>query len=151
MSANPRTGFETKGNVAIMGTHGFELDPLKMTEEEKEWAKKQAADYHKYYDLTHYGDLYRLTDPAADPFFCDWEMVSRDKGEVLFTRVVMRKPENYYQMRRLRGLDPEKMYRDEESGRVYSGALLMAAGLDLSQPWPGQEDGSSVTVHLTAE
>lgn len=70
---------------------------------------------------------------------------------MLFTRVVMRKPENYYQMRQLKGLDPEKMYRDEESGRVYSGALLMAAGLDLSQPWPGQEDGSSVTVHLTAE
>lgn len=151
VSANPRTGFETKGNVAIMGTHGFELDPLKMTEEEKEWAKKQAADYHKYYDLTHYGDLYRLTDPAVDPFFCDWELVSPDKGEALFTRVVMRKPENYYQMKRLRGLDPEKMYRAEGTEQVYSGALLMAAGLDLSQPWPGPEDGSSVTVHLTAE
>ncbi len=151
VSANPRTGFETKGNVAIMGTHGFELDPLKMTEEEKEWAKKQVADYHKYYDLTHYGDLYRLTDPAVDPFFCDWELVSPDKEEALFTRVVMRKPENYYQMKRLRGLDPEKMYRVEGTEQVYSGALLMAAGLDLSQPWPGPEDGSSVTVHLTAE
>ena len=101
-----------------------------MTVEEKEWAKKQVADYHKYYDLTHYGDLYRLTDPAADPFFCDWEMVSRDKGEVLFTRVVMRKPENYYQMRRLKGLDPQLTYQ-VNGGTSYPGDVLMNAGYPL--------------------
>lgn len=151
VSASPRTGFATKGNVALMGSHGFELDPRKLTEEEKAIAKAQVADYHKYYDLTHYGDLYRLTDPAVDPFVCDWQFVSPDKKEVLFTRVVMRRPENLYQVRRLRGLDPEKVYVDEETGRKYSGALLMHAGLDLSQPWPGPADGSSVLKHFTAE
>jgi len=151
VSASPRTGFATKGNVALMGSHGFELDPRKLTEEEKAIAKAQVADYHKYYDLTHYGDLYRLTDPAVDPFVCDWQFVSPDKKEVLFTRVVMRRPENLYQARRLRGLDPEKVYVDEETGRKYSGALLMHAGLDLSQPWPGPADGSSVLKHFTAE
>ena len=49
------------------------------------------------------------------------------------------------------GLDPEKVYVDEETGRKYSGALLMHAGLDLSQPWPGPADGSSVLKHFTAE
>ena len=117
VSASPRTGFATKGNVALMGSHGFELDPRKLTEEEKAIAKAQVADYHKYYDLTHYGDLYRITDPAADPFVCDWEFVSPDKTEVLFTRVVMRRPENLYQAPRLRGLDPEKIYVDQETGR----------------------------------
>lgn len=151
VSASSRTGFATKGNVALMGSHGFELDPRKLTEEEKAIAKAQVADYHKYYDLTHYGDLYRLTDPAVDPFVCDWQFVSPDKKEVLFTRVVMRRPENLYQVRRLRGLDPEKVYVDEETGRKYSGALLMHAGLDLSQPWPGPADGSSVLKHFTAE
>ena len=126
VSASSRTGFATKGNVALMGSHGFELDPRKLTEEEKAIAKAQVADYHKYYDLTHYGDLYRLTDPAVDPFVCDWQFVSPDKKEVLFTRVVMRRPENLYQVRRLRGLD-------------------------LSQPWPGPADGSSVLKHFTAE
>ena len=151
VSASSRTGFATKGNVALMGSHGFELDPRKLTEEEKAIAKAQVADYHKYYDLTHYGDLYRLTDPAVDPFVCDWQFVSPDKKEVLFTRVVMRRPENLCQVRRLRGLGPEKVYVDEETGRKYSGALLMHAGLDLSQPWPGPADGSSVLKHFTAE
>lgn len=151
VSASSRAGFETKGNVAMMGSHGFELDPRKLTPEEKEIAKRQAADYHKYYNLTHYGDLYRLTDPAVDRFFCDWELVSPDKTEALFTRVVMRKPENFYQTKRLRGLDPDRMYRDEETGEVFSGALLMSAGIDLSLPWPGQEDGSSVVKHFIAE
>ncbi len=27
VSASSRTGFATKGNVALMGSHGFELDP----------------------------------------------------------------------------------------------------------------------------
>lgn len=151
VSANPRTGFETKGNVALMGSHGFELDPLKLTEEEKSWAKKQAEDYHKYYDLTHYGDLYRITNPMEDPFFCDWQLVSPDKRETLFTRVVMRRPENLYQTQKLRGLSPELWYVDEDTGGRYSGAYLMNVGIDLSQPWPGPADGSSVQKHFTAE
>ncbi len=151
VSASSRAGFQTKGAVALMGSHGFELDPRKLTQEEKEAARAQVQEYHKYYDLTHYGDLYRLTDPAVHPFFCDWAFVSPDKNQVLFTRVVMRKPENYFQYRRLAGLDPEKFYVDQETGDRYSGALLMNVGIDLSQPWPGPEDGSSVTKYFVAE
>ena len=36
VSANERTGYETKGNVALWGTCGYELDPRKLTEEEKQ-------------------------------------------------------------------------------------------------------------------
>ncbi len=150
VSASPRTGFETKGAVALMGTFGYELDPRKLTPEEKAIAKEQIAAYHKYYDLIHYGDLYRITDPARDPYFADWQFVSPDRTEALFTRVVMRKPENYYQTQRLRGLDPEKYYTDEATGETYSGALLMSAGIDLSAPWPGPQDGSCVMKHFTA-
>ena len=32
---------------------------------------------------------------------------------------------------KLRGLDPEKRYRLEEDGRIYSGSALMNAGISL--------------------
>ena len=35
VSANGRTGYETKGNVAVWGTFGYELDPCKLTDEQK--------------------------------------------------------------------------------------------------------------------
>ncbi len=151
VSMNPRTGIETRGNVALCGTFGYELDPRKLTEAEKETVKKQVADYHKYYDLIHYGDFYRITSPTEDPFLCDWEFVSPDRSEVLFTRVVMRRPENVYQLQRLRGLDPDRMYTDEDTGETYSGALLMHAGINLfdgGRDW--MQDGSSFTKHFTA-
>lgn len=151
VSANPRTDIVTRGNVALCGTFGYELDPRKLTEEEKEIVKKQVEDYHRYYDLIHYGDFYRLTAPTVDPYVCDWEFVSPDRSEVLYTRVVMRRPINLYQTQRLRGLDPQRMYTDEETGEVYSGALLMNAGINLTSDgsrWPS--DGSSLVKHFVA-
>lgn len=151
VSACPRTGIDTRAAVAIMGTFGYELDPRKLTDEEKEVVRAQVADYHKYYDLIHYGDLYRLTDPTEDRCFCDWAFVSPDKDEVLFTRVMVRKPECFFQQKRLRGLDPEKLYVDQETGEAYSGALLMGAGLDLSvPPWPAPVDGSCTVKYFCA-
>lgn len=152
VSANPRASITTRGNVAMCGTFGYELDPCKMTDEEKEIVKKQVADYHKYYDLIRYGDFYRITSPVEDPFLCDWEFVSPDKNEALFTLVVMRQPENFYQLYRLRGLDPDKMYTDEDTGEIYSGALLMNAGINIT-PQNGSwlTDGESIVKHFVVK
>ncbi len=150
VSANPRTGIKTRGDVALCGTFGYELDPGKLTDEEKEIVRRQVQDYHKYYDLIHYGDFYRITSPTEDPFLCDWEFVSPDRNQVLFTRVIMRRPENVYQFQRLRGLDPEKLYVDSDTGEAYSGALLMHAGINLFGDGRGWlEDGTSITKFFT--
>ena len=146
VSMSRRTGFETKGNVAMWGTFGYELDPNRLTEKDVELVKKQVADYHRYYDLTHYGDLYRIVDPWDNSYYAAWELVSEDKSEMLFTLVNMR----YYHCRkriiRFRGLDENKMYRVEETGKVYSGAFLMNAGLNLSlMP---SNTGDSFTLHF---
>lgn len=151
VSANPRTDIHTRAAVALCGTFGYELDPGKLTQEEKEAVKAQVADYHKYYDLTHYGDFYRITSPTEDPYLCDWAFVSPDKSEVLFTRVVMRQPINLYRPLRLPGLDPDKLYTDEETGHVYSGALLMHGGLDLSANDFSSHDGEAVVKHFVAK
>ena len=150
VSANPRTSLKTRGNVAMCGTFGYELDPVKLTEEERALVRRQVADYHKYYDLIRYGDFYRLTSPTDNPFFCDWEFVSEDKTEALTTLVVMRPPEHVFHIQYLRGLDPDRLYREEETGEVYSGALLMHAGLNLSCVSWESPDGDSLVRHFTA-
>ena len=142
-----RTGYETKGNVALWGTFGYELDPTKLTADEKEIVKQQVKDYHKYYDLIHYGDLYRITDPYFDSYKCAWSFVSPDKSEALVTFVVIREKFCDVRYLKLKGLDKTKFYRNEEDGEVYSGALLMSAGLNITEKV--NRDGESFMLHFT--
>ena len=53
--------------MALMGTFGYELDPRKLTAQEKETVKKQVAEYHKYYELIRYGDFTALPPPRRIP------------------------------------------------------------------------------------
>ena len=61
-----------------------------------------------------------------------WEFVSEDKSKCLLTVVCLeeRIPENF--ILKLKGLDENAYYKDEESGKIYSGALLTQVGLNLS-------------------
>ena len=147
VSASRRTGYETKGNVALWGSFGYELDPNKFTEEDKKIVKQQVGEYHKYYDVIHFGDLYRLISPSENPFRAAWEFVSEDKTEALLTSVVMRKPEDRALFIRLKGLDPDKYYIDEDTHEVYSGALLMNAGLCIIA---STDDGTSFKKYFKA-
>ena len=52
------------------------------------------------------------------------------------------KPKYYV---KLKGLDPDKKYRDEESGREYFGDTLMNCGLNLTKEYG---DLGSAIVHL---
>ena len=147
VSMSRRTGFETKGSVAMWGTFGYELDPNRLTDKDKEIVKKQVEDYHKYYELIHYGDLYRVLSPWDDAYRCAWEFVSPDKTEMLYTEVVMRYYHCPKHIVRMKGLDPDKVYQLEGTDQKYSGALLMKAGLNLSADFP-RGTGESFTLHF---
>ena len=149
VSMSRRTGFETKGNVAMWGTFGYELDPNRLTEKDLAIVKEQVAEYHKYYELIHYGDLYRIIDPWDDAYRAAWEFVSPDKREALYTEVVLRYRHCPTHFVRLCGLDPEKTYTLEGTDRKYSGALLMKAGLNLSRYPAGT--GESFKLHFVAD
>lgn len=146
VSMSRRTGFETKGNVAMWGTFGYELDPNHLSDKEKEIVKAQVAEYHRTYDLIHEGDLYRITSPWENSYRCAWEFVSPDKSKMLFTNVTMRYYHNMKYIVRFKGLDADKMYRLAETGEVYSGALLMNAGLNLAH-YP-RNTGDSFTLYF---
>ena len=57
------TPFETRGIVASAGTFGYELDLMKMSEEEKKTAREQILKYKEMEHLVQSGDYYRLVNP----------------------------------------------------------------------------------------
>ena len=148
VSACRRTGYDTKGNVALWGTFGYELDPNKFTDADKRIVKRQVKEYHKYYDVIHFGDLYRLISPFDNPKRAAWEFVSEDKNEALLTVVTITRPEDSAIFIKLKGLDPDKYYMDDETDEVYSGALLMNAGLCF--PNEDISDGASFVRYFKA-
>ena len=149
VSAARRTPFDVRGDVALWGSFGYELDPRKMTEEEKQKVIAQVAEYHKYYDVIHFGDLYRLLCPWEDHRFAVWQFVSRDKSEALVTKVTLDNVWDHFQIIRLQGLDPQKIYHCPQLDLTASGALLMNAGINMTEiaPWAY----SSAKLHFIAK
>src|SRR5690606_37870084 len=57
------TSLETRGNVALSGNFGYELDLTKFTEEEKAAVTEQVKLYKDIRPLVQFGDFYRLASP----------------------------------------------------------------------------------------
>ncbi|MCI9148810.1 MAG: alpha-galactosidase [Hungatella sp.] len=124
------TSLRTRGTVAGSGTFGYELDLGHMDDEEKKAATGQIAQFKAAESLVQTGDYYRLSAPGDRSNSVFWEFVSKDKRDVLVSGVVLRSEVNppvYFL--RFRGLMPDRLYREKESGETYSGIVLMKAGL----------------------
>ena len=122
------TPFETRGDVALLGTFGYELDITKLSAEEKEQVKEQVEKYHKYNDLIREGDYYRLASVADNGYYDSWMIVDKTKDRALLFYVQVRARANAKsRFIRLAGLDPERRYTVE--GREYTGNTLMQAGV----------------------
>ena len=121
----------TRGVVAMAGTFGYELNPALMSEEEKNIVKQQVLTYKKYESLICEGTYYRLSSPFTEPFAA-WMSVSRDKKQALVSVVRLEAEGNAASMYlKCKGLNPDAVYREENTGVLYDGAALMAAGLVL--------------------
>ena len=146
VSASKRSGYETKRNVAMWGSFGYELDPADISEDARAEIRGQIADYHKYYDLIHYGDLYRIISPWDDPYKCAWEFVSEDKSKAMLTLLIKFATERRNFVIKLKGLDAGKNYICDFDGRIRSGAMLMNAGINLHEV--PEKDGYSLAIHF---
>ena len=124
--------FATRGIVAMGGIFGYELDPVKMTEEEKEACREQIRFYKKYCRVVMDGDDYRLTNPYENRYFTAWQHVSQDQKKSLVGIVVTDREANDPQrFLRLKGLKEDGFYKIEGWKGKYSGKLLMNAGIPV--------------------
>ncbi len=141
------TPFETRGNVALAGTFGYELDTTKFTDEEREMVKEQVKTYHKYNDLVREGDYYRLASLRENGVYDAWMVKSKDDKEILVTFVLANKVCNVKGRKiKLLGLNEAYKYVDEETKVVYGADVLSNAGILISDMWG---DYQSKLIHLT--
>ncbi|MCU9615112.1 alpha-galactosidase [Caldibacillus lycopersici] len=141
------TPLTTRGNVAMSGNFGYEMDLTKLTKEEIEIVKQQVELYKSIRSLVQQGDLYRLKSPFEGNE-ASWMFVSKDKNKaVVFYNRVLSKPNAAYQRILLSGLDSNKNYQVEESKEIYGGDLLMQAGYPIHL---ARKDFYSVCIKLQA-
>ena len=130
--AGRSTPLNTRGIVAMSGSFGYELDPGKLNEAEKEEIRGQIERFFQHRDLVFYGDHYRLTNAMTDDYYTAWQFAAKDGSAALLNVVVVSPKANPYPIHVfLKGLQPEAMYWETESGKVYSGAALMYGGMTL--------------------
>ena len=154
-SPNHQTGrttpIYTRAVVAMSGTFGYELDPGKLSEEDKNEIREQINIFKKYYDLIQNGRYYRLSEIKED-YYEAWQFASDDGSEALLNVVVTQVQPNPALINlKLKGLDPDGVYEmtdesekyhiesvygyelDSAPRNTFSGDALMNAGYTL--PW----------------
>lgn len=154
---NAQTGrissLKTRGDVAMFGVFGYEIDPRTLTDEERKQVRRQIATVKQYADLIVNGTFYRLLSPfrqgqsAYAPADAAWMVVSPNRSDALVgyyrTRTGVNVPVRHL---KLQGLDPDTCYAIDEIGfdmpphRPRYGDELEHFGLALV-------DGSNCDLH----
>lgn len=142
------TPFATRGNVAMVGTFGYELDVTRIPQEDRDAIPAQIAEFNKYNPIVRTGDQYRIGNVFEDNMWDAWIFVAKDKSEAVFTYVQVLGRPNYRSRRiKLKGLDPNASYKNMETGEIHSGNVLMNMGIFVKL----DGDFTSKVVHFKAE
>ena len=129
-----KTPLHTRGVVAMSGTFGYELNLMKLSEEEKQEIREQIAEYKSYAPIIQNGLYYRLSDPTTEEI-CAWEFVHTDEKEQskVLLNIVMQvihgnMTVNYV---KLKGLCAGQFYKDSNTGKIYPAEALMEVGIPM--------------------
>ena len=122
------TPIETRGNVAMMGNLGYELDLKSLPQAEKDVIAAQVAHYKEIRPVIQFGKQYRLINPEEGSNEAAVQFVYEDKVVVTYVRTLST-IEIIETTLKLKGLEEEALYCLQGTDQVYSGAELMYAGL----------------------
>ncbi|WP_276924514.1 alpha-galactosidase [Faecalibaculum rodentium] len=126
------TSLHMRFAVAIFGTFGYELDPLALTEDEKEEIRDQVRFMKKYRQLIQFGTFYRLQSPFAGTETARM-VVSEDKKQAIvgYYRVLQEINAPFRRLK-LQGLAPDRLYAISGKEEQEYGIELQRAGLVLT-------------------
>lgn len=145
------TPLQTRANVALSGTFGFELDLTKLSAAEKRLLKSETKFYRRHADLIRNGDYYRLT--SDDGPYIAWQFVSQNRRQALAVFVQKSTDLDHKPiLQTFRGLDPKLTYCVAVDGkpcdRLYTGAALMRIGLPVRTI---KYEGESTRIEIRAK
>ena len=125
------TSMKMRGDVAMSGNLGYELDLTKLTNEEKEIVKEQVSAYKEIRSLIQFGEFYRLMSPFEGNQTA-WMFTNKDKSEVIvYYFRVLAEPAAPMTFLRLKGIDVTKQYEHIGTNNIYGGDELAYAGLSI--------------------
>lgn len=128
----PVTDYATKAQIALFGSYGFELDPVKLDRKAIEDLNRVTEIYHGFHkDVVLEGSLHRLISPYDGKAFAI-NMVDKKQQKALFIFVNLLKKPRMRRFVKLRGLNPTVKYVNSMDGKTYSGDYYMKVGLNLS-------------------
>ena len=121
------TSLKIRGDVAMAGQFGYELDLNTLSSEEIESVKQQIIQYKEIREIIHKGEMYRLKSPF-EGINTSWEYVYEDTVVLMFF-TMLTKCQLGKVCVKLSGLDEDAIYTEQKSKRKYSGRYLMNVGL----------------------
>jgi alpha-galactosidase len=128
---NRITSMETRGNVAMAGNFGYELDLEKLSPLEKDKISEQTSFYKSIRGLIHTGDFYRLRSPFEGNETA-WMFVSKDKSTAFVSYFQTLASTNQpIQMLQLEGLDNSYTYKLAETDELFGGDMLNNGGVQI--------------------
>lgn len=123
------TPLRTRGDVAMSGNFGYELDLMAFTEEEKAEVKRQVECCKELRGFVQSADMYRVASPFEGNTAA-WVFVSEDGSDVFAAYFQILATVNNPALRmKFAGLDYCARYEVVGEGKVYTGAELMNIGL----------------------
>ena len=123
------TPFSSRGDIASLGSTGYELDTTKLSEEDLTAIKSQVDKYRLNERLIIDGDLYRLNNPLEENLFAVM-VVSKDKRVAKLTAMRPISIPNGVETRiYAQGLDENANYHIKELDLTLSGRNLINFGL----------------------
>ena len=126
------TPLNTRANVAYFGTFGYELDILSLSNDEIEQIKEQIKFMKEYRDLIQFGDFYRLLSPFEGNYV-SWIVISKDKKiAIVFYMAILNEINSSYKKLKVKGLNPDYLYRIDKSDTFSYGDELMTIGLNIT-------------------
>jgi len=153
-------------DVAMSGRLGMEIQPMNMTEQEKELCRKAIADYKEIRPVVQFGDLYRLNSPYDEDGVTSIMYCSENKDEAVFYWYrPLRFVDEHLPKVLMQGLDPDRLYKVTElhsidvrplsfEGKTFTGKFLMENGLEIpynhTTSYDLQSSWSSRVLHLEA-
>lgn len=128
------TSMKTRGNVAMAGCFGYELDTNELTQDEKDEVIRQISFYSENQSKLASADLYRIHDPITGDKSA-WMFVSKDKrwACVFYVKMMTKTVRFSFERLKLKGLDTNLVYKEQESGYQYTGGELANVGMDCSE------------------
>ncbi len=126
------TDLKTRGDIAMSGNFGYELDITKENQKALLEISNQVEFYKKYRHIIQFGQLYRIQNGNEDNTQA-WQYISLDQKEVLvfFVKKLSIAQENFMHIK-LKGLENESVYTNLENKSFY-GDELMYSGLDIPE------------------